>query len=430
VKVQISKSISAFGGINFVFEYLNSLKINNLFHEHLPELRSNSTYCWGDLLYALLSVYFCGGDCIEDIQTNLRAHFKNNPFINLPSSDTVLKRLAELATKPESCCTTRGKVTHDFNSNEVLYKLNLALLSRLDAFKSDSYVLDYDNTILFNEKSDSRMTYKRNPGYQPGVCTLNEAYVLYLENRNGNADAKAFQLDTLTRLFDSLETEMDIKQAHFRADAASYQYEVIDFLDEKVKSFYIGCRNSYVEKYFTQVQQWTTTSDQFGEMQMGSILITPFVKQSRALKRTPKQYRLIVKRRPRKDGQINLITQDAFDYRAILTNDIVQSTEEIVQFYAKRGNMERQFDILKNDFGWQKMPFSTLNKNTVFLYLTAICRNIYESIITSFSAIYSNLKPYYRIKKFIFRFIILPAKWIKTARQQKLKVYNESFALG
>ena len=341
----------------------------------------------------------------------------------------MLKRLAELATKPQSCCTNRGSVTHDFNSNELLYELNLAILSQLGAFKSDTYVLDYDNTILFNEKSDSRMTYKRNPGYQPGVCTLNENYVLYLENRNGNADAKAFQLDTLKRLFDSLVKQMDLKQADFRADAASYQYEVIDFLDEKVKSFYIGCRNSYVEKYFTQVQQWTTTTDQFGELQMGSILITPFVNQSRALKRTPKQYRLIVKRRPRKDGQINLITQDAFDYRAILTNDTVQSTEEIVQFYGKRGNMERQFDVLKNDFGWQKMPFSTLNKNTVFLYLTAICRNLYESIIAHFSKRYTNLKPSFRIKKFIFRFVILPSKWIKTARQWKLRLYNESFTI-
>lgn len=429
MKIQISKSISAFGGMNFIFKHLNDNKINTLLAENLPELEPNSTYTWSDLFYALLSVYFCGGDCIEDIQTNLRPHFKNNPFIKLPSSDTVLKRLAELATKPQSCCTNRGSVTHDFNSNELLYKLNLAILSQLGAFKSDTYVLDYDNTILFNEKSDSRMTYKRNPGYQPGVCTLNENYVLYLENRNGNADAKAFQLDTLKRLFDSLVKQMDLKQADFRADAASYQYEVIDFLDEKVKSFYIGCRNSYVEKYFTQVQQWTTTTDQFGELQMGSILITPFVNQSRALKRTPKQYRLIVKRRPRKDGQINLITQDAFDYRAILTNDTVQSTEEIVQFYGKRGNMERQFDVLKNDFGWQKMPFSTLNKNTVFLYLTAICRNLYESIIAHFSKRYTNLKPSFRIKKFIFRFVILPSKWIKTARQWKLRLYNESFTI-
>jgi len=51
------------------------------------------------------------------------------------------------------------------------------------------------------------MTYKRNPGYQPGVCTVNEKYVLYIEGRNGNSDAKSFQHDTLDCLFKLLEKQ-------------------------------------------------------------------------------------------------------------------------------------------------------------------------------------------------------------------------------
>ena len=87
--------------------------------------------------------------------------------------------------------------------------------------------------------------------------------------------------------------------------------------------------------------------------------------------------------------------------------------------------MEKQFDILKNDFGWNQMPFSTLQNNTVFLYLTAICRNLYNKLINHFAKITKALKPTYRIKKFLFRFIILPAKWIKRARQTQLQLYGQ-----
>ncbi len=84
---------------------------------------------------------------------------------------------------------------------QLLEKLNIALLKKLGVFDAKDLTIDYDNTIIFNEKSDSKMTYKRNPGYQPGVCTINENQVFYIENRNGNSDAKSFQSDTLKRLF-------------------------------------------------------------------------------------------------------------------------------------------------------------------------------------------------------------------------------------
>ena len=48
------------------------------------------------------------------------------------------------------------------------------------------------------------MTYKRNPGYQPGVRTVNEHFLLGIENRNGNSDAKSFQKETLMRMFKTL----------------------------------------------------------------------------------------------------------------------------------------------------------------------------------------------------------------------------------
>ncbi|MGM0581340.1 MAG: hypothetical protein ACQETL_11710, partial [Bacteroidota bacterium] len=91
MKVIKSNSISAFGGINFVFEHLNRLNISDIVTESLPELKHNSRYSWKDLFYSFLSIYYCGGEHIEDIHTNLRPHFENNPYVKLPSPDTLLK---------------------------------------------------------------------------------------------------------------------------------------------------------------------------------------------------------------------------------------------------------------------------------------------------------------------------------------------------
>ena len=81
--------------------------------------------------------------------------------------------------------------------------------------------------------------------------------------------------------------------------------------------------------------------------------------------------------------------------------------------------------MLKNDFGWNKLPFSKLEQNTVYLILTAMCRNIYDYIILKFSKRYKTLKENFRIKKFIFRFICIPAKWIVSGRQTKLRLYGQ-----
>lgn len=426
MKIIKSDPISAFGGANFVFDYLNKLNVDQICNNALPPMASQSRYSWKDIFYSLKTVYLCGGDYIEDLQTHLKAHFANNPYVKLASPDTVLRRLSQLAEQPQTCQTKRGTVTHQYCTNSKLEGLNIDILKKLGVFKADKLTIDYDNTIVFNEKQDSKMTYKRDYGYQPGVCTINEEHILYIENRNGNSDAKSFQADTLERVFELLDSKKVKKIDYFRADAASYQYDVISLLQKKVDCFYIGCRNSYVEKYFTKVIHWEEMKGKEKDevMEVGSIEIVPFQGQAKANGPELQTYRLVVKRKSKKDGQIDMFTQDAYEYRAILTNDFDRDTKDVAAFYNQRGNMERQFDILKNDFGWNNMPFSSLNKNHVFLYFTAMYRNLYNKIIQYFSERNKFLKPSFRMKKFIFRFITLPAKWVKQGRQIKLRIYT------
>jgi len=75
MKMQKSEPISAFGGINFVFEFLEQNNINKLIETSFPRLANQSQYRWTDIINSLLSIYLCGGDCIEDLQTHLKHHF-------------------------------------------------------------------------------------------------------------------------------------------------------------------------------------------------------------------------------------------------------------------------------------------------------------------------------------------------------------------
>lgn len=425
MKVITSGAISAFGGLNFVHHHLDRLGIAQTLQASLPDLAAQSQYSWKDVFYSLLSVFYCGGDCIEDVKTVLQDHFKYSRLFHLCSPDTILRRLKALSCADDTCMTPRGSVQHQYNANQLMTDLNIRLLQKLNTFDTEELILDYDNTVVFAEKQDCKMTYKREYGYQPGVCFINEDTVLYVENRNGNSDAKSFQNETLTRMFDRLEANGVRRSYTFRADAASYQFEVIQLLEKKNCTFFIGARNSYVEKYFSQIQKWEKTKDKLGEeIWIGEIHIRPFEKRYKS-GQLPPLYRLLVTRKKRSDQQVNLFTQDCYEYRAVITNDQSLNVKEGLSFYQHRGAVERQFDVLKNDFGWKQIPFSHLAENTVFMYFTAMFRNLYNVIIHLLSRKYTRVKTSYRMKRFIFSFISIPAKWVRRSRQWHLRIYGK-----
>ena len=70
------------------------------------------------------------------------------------------------------------------------------------------------------------------------------------------------------------------------------------------------------------------------------------------------------------------------------------------------------------------MPFSFLQENTVFLIMMAICRNQFHYLTDFISRKPDFINPTYRLKKFIFRFMVVPSKWIKQGRRYILKLFT------
>ena len=426
MKILNSQAISAFGGYNFVIDKLDQLGIDKTLQEELPSLPKQSKYTWKDILYSFWGIYFCGGDCIEDLTLHLKQSFTGNPKFKIPSADRVLERLKQLALPCKYKTTPRGTALHQFSIHKELNRLNIKLLKRHLKQTTQDVVLDYDNTLLYTKKSDAAKTYKKQFGYAPGVGLIG-SNVVYVENRNGNSAPPNLQEDTLERMF-SLLLEQGIKIDKFRADGGSYNFSILRVVNKYVGKFYIRANmNSSLEEAISQVEKWEKIELEERDIYRGSTAYSPFRKiaKRRKQKELVKQYRLVVSKEPRDDGQLNVFTGEAYNYKAVLTNDFEASDDEVVFFYNQRGAIEREFDVIKNDFGWNNMPFSKLEQNTVFLILSAICRNIYQYIIIDFSKHHKLLKPHYRIKKFIFRFICRPAKWVYNGRQYKLRVYSD-----
>ena len=162
--------------------------MGNLLNENLPCLPVQSKYQWKDILYSFWSIYFCGGDCIEDLSGNFYHHLRQNPFLKTPSPDRVLERFKKLSFPKENFSVPRGISNHEFSFNDPLNKLNLQILKKIRFNVDEKLTLDYDNTLLFNDKADSRWSYKNRSGYCSGVGIIGKNLV-FIENRNGNSDA-------------------------------------------------------------------------------------------------------------------------------------------------------------------------------------------------------------------------------------------------
>ena len=97
-------------------------------------------------------------------------------------------------------------------------------------------------------------------------------------------------------------------------------------------------------------------------------------------------------------------------------------SKEIITFYNERGASEKNFDIQNNDFGWAHLPFSFMAENMVFMMVTAMLKNFY--LVRHISEKVKPLKKTSRLKAFILHFVSVPAKWVRTGRQDVLNLYT------
>ena len=414
-KVQLkSEKLTPFGGIFLVMEQFDALLSKTI--DSTLGTRNQYGYQYSDIFRALMSVFFCGGSCIEDVTTHLMRYLSMCPKTKTCSSDTILRAINELSEDNITYTSDSGK-SYDFNTADKMNQLLINLLLATHQLEEgQEYDFDFDHQFIETEKYDAKPTYKRFLGYSPGVAVINNT-IVGIENRDGNANVRFHQNDTLERILNRLEN-MNIHIARARMDCGSFSKEIVETVEKHCKYFYIRANNcaSLYDTLFA-LRGWKKEENNDIEFELNSFLTEKW----------GKPYRLVIQRQKRNDSSLD-IWEGEYTYRCIITNDYESSAREIVEYYNLRGAKERIFDDMNNGFGWNRLPKSFMNQNTVFLIMTAIIRNFYEALKQKLDVGKFGLRLSSRIKTFIFKFITVPAKWIKTSRQMVLNIYTDNKA--
>ena len=390
-----AKKINPFGGIFFVINDLKTKGIAKLIDSHLGKRVKQAKYSYSDIILNWTYCNLCGAKRLEDIEK-----LRDSLDMKLPSHDALGTVMKSFATKTE--IITKEK-DHQFNIHKPLNNLMVDTSLKLGLLnKKERYTLDYDNTIIEAKKYDSTKTYIHNYGYQPGVSFIDKIPV-YIEGRNGNSNASYKLTETIKRTMDILDKK-GIKIKRFRSDAAASQLKLMRYLEEREIEFFIRYRKSKdligILKYAPL--KWVDMT--IGERPYQVVSI-----DSSELERPEHSYRIVVTRY-KVGGE--------YAYRGIITNNNKMSDPDVIYFYNKRGAIERNFDDLKNNFNWKRLPFSFLNENTVFMIISAITYIIYQYLISKFSKKIDFVKQTDRLKNFIFHFIMCSA--IRTGGQLQL----------
>jgi len=417
VKIQkYTNTVSPFAGISLVNNSFNKAGLNQLIDNELGSRVKYVGFSYSDIIRNLCNVFLSGGDVIEDVSTHLGSHLKEIPHNNVPSPDTMLRGLKELTT-PNTTFESKSGLLYNFNINKKLNLLNIKSLLLTNQLQTNTfYDFDYDNQITANKKYDAKRTYKKNKGYFPGVATIDNN-IVYIENRDGNANVKFKQAQTLENAYSLLKSQ-NIKINRSRMDAGSYSKEIIDVVEQNSKLFYIRANKSAaVFEQILEIDNWKNIELNYKNYQVASIRFRQFNEN--------KKYRLVIMREKTTNNQVDAFTQDTFNYRSILTNDWDNTEKQIIEYYNQRGKTEKIFDVMNNDFGWKRMPFSFLNENNTFMIITAMIKNFYDYFIAIASKVFKNISPATRLKRFVFRFINVAGKWVYQGRRWILKLYTK-----
>jgi hypothetical protein len=198
-----SQTLTPFGGINFTNEEFSRCGLSQLIDNQLGYRQSTKGFKHSDIIRSWFDIFFCGGDVAEDIQEHLRQTLEAIPQNKVPSADTLLRALSELSIENQTVKSSAGN-SYSININKKMLDLNIKMLLMLKLInKKDLQDLDFDNQILENEKYDAKKTYKMNTGYFPGIATIGK-HIVYIENRDGNANVKMNQAELLMRCFNLL----------------------------------------------------------------------------------------------------------------------------------------------------------------------------------------------------------------------------------
>jgi len=239
--------------------------------------------------------------------------------------------------------------------------------------------LDHDGTIIESTKRVAAKTYAGTRGYQPSVVLWAEQDQIVAEEfRDGNVPAGSGGLRVVQRAFAALP--QGVEQVNYRADSASYQHELLNWLREEDERtgrpraiFAISADMSpELKERVRAVSEWHPAPEDrhrsWGEVDF--VPSGPSAKKGRK----PDRY-LAVRITPRQKGLF--ADGSEVKYFAVVTNDFERDGLAVLQWHrAKAGTVEHTHDILKNELAGGVLPCERFGANAAWWRLNVLTYNL------------------------------------------------------
>ena len=427
------EKLTAAAGLSTLMEVFDQSPLSQGFKDALPLRSTANNRSGGSYRLGLIQLnsFIYGHDCLDDLE-----EFRDDPLLEAAmKSETVAPR-------------TMGDFLRDFEAGN-LSKMNsyLSFMSRAirkqliqvlpEEFRPNS-ALTIDMDSSDHEQHGKKMeglayNYKGTWGLYSEIAYDELGLCHGVELNPGNTKPGSTASPLIEQCFSGLKFQ---DKKFFRADSAYCYEEVIRTLIRFGVSYTIAAHDGTTSwrDHIGEVSEWTqwayseTDTDKAAKrgvylpkVELGRFHWQPSwaenIRIPVIVKRTWKEASL---KEEEKNGQLILFPVPAhWEYYAIITNWNLfeHSLQEVMEFYHKRGNAENFIREEKYGFDLKHFPCQELKANTAFAQLAMVAHNILRWVAVTERP----NKPHFS-KKIRRRYIYIPGKIIKHARQFILKV--------
>jgi hypothetical protein len=337
--------------------------------------------------------------------------------LKLLQNDPLVNEFTISIKEPETVSRFLGNFS--YKTTQMLREINFKLFRKLlRKSKLKSITIDIDSSVVnveghqegavkgYNPKKPGNRCYNLQFAFCDEIKAYLTGYVRSGDTYTANGTAEMIQ-EIMAHLKD------EGLEITFRMDSGYFDDAILETIESLGGKYVIKAKG-----YPTLVAQVTDQSITFvtGE---GGRETTEFVT---ALNTWKEDRRFVVSRvlKDEKDRkQLSFLEGEAYDYFFFVTNDMELSSEEVVEFYEKRGNCENYIKEAKYDMAVGHLLLQSFWANEAIFQLMMLTYNLFLLFKMDFA---KETEYRQQIKTFRLKYIFLAGKIIRTARSVVMKL--------
>ena len=370
-----NEAITSQSGLLAPLQLMQSLGFAHRIDRYFPAPKRKSGFPASTYIQSIILLLHSGGTRLDDMRT-LR-------------NDAALVSLLDIPCFPSSRAV--GAWLHRMSKEQGVAKAQQAVnqhLLQAALGNCKSLTLDIDATEVIAHKSTALWTYKGNKGYMPMLGHIAETgQVVAYDFREGNVPPSKDNLAFIQHCVQSLPEGFAFKA--LRADAASYQKNIIKYCDQQNMKYAIRAKmSSNIKDMIKQIADtdWQPILDNSGKATGQSTSRTVH-----CIGDYEKSFCLVIQRQA-KTGQLEIELEDVnneigandeyqnqhYIYRCIATNMDAKTDFEIIDWYNQRAECsENKIKELKCDFGADDLPCSDHQANGLYFFICILAYNLF-----------------------------------------------------